>query len=210
MTPFDELQTLWREGADAPPPAPEDVRALRSEAAAFDRAIRWRDWRETAAAAVVAVAFGSMYPEAPPLARLGVVLSIVGAVFAIGWMVRAQRRQPRPAPDLPAAEALRVALARVEIQIHLLRSVVWWYLLPLAIGPMVLVASGYVEMQREMRAPETAAEIAFVIGVYLAPLLILGSVFGVIYKLNQRAVRRDLLPLRDRLAALLHTLSDPD
>ena len=209
MTSFDDLQTLWQTAADpAPAVDPDRIAALRAEAARFDRTIRWRDWRETAAAVIVAAAFGGMWPDAPPVGRIGVVLAVVGALFVIAWMWRAQRLHPRPAPDLPPAAALRAALARVNVQIGLLRSVMWWYLLPLAVGPLVLTYAGFVEMQRQMRTPDTALEIVFVGSLYLAPLLIVGGVFGFIYWLNQRAVRRELLPLRDRLTRLLHDLSD--
>ena len=211
MSSFDDLQTLWRTADDpAPPVDPERIDALRSEASRFDRAIWWRDWRETAAAVIVAAAFGRMWPYSPPAARVGIVLAVLGAVFVIGWLWRAQRLRPRPAPDLPPADALRAALARVDIQIGLLRSVAWWYLLPLAVGPLVLVYAGYAEMLQDMPVLDTALKVGFMVFLWIAPLLLLGGVFGFVYWLNQRAVRKDLLPLRDRLLHLLRDFPDHD
>ncbi len=211
MTSFDDLQTLWRTADDPPPPVdPDRIAALRSEAARFDRSIRWRDWRETAAAGIVAAAFGGMWPDAPLVGRIGIVLAIAGAGLVVAWMWRAQRLCPRPAPDLTAAGALRIALGRVDVQIDLLRSILWWYLLPLTPGPLVFMAGVYLEVFAELPADPSLAVIAFLAALCVAPFLIVGGVFGFIYWLNQRAVRTDLLPLRNRFATLLHDLSDHD
>ena len=210
MSAFDDFQTAWRAVDDpAPPVDPARVAALRTEAERFDRTIRWRDWRETAAAAFVAVAFGSMFPVVPPLVRAGVVLTVAGAGFVVWRLWQAQRRFPRPAPGLPASEALRVALARVEVQVGLLRSVHAWYLLPLVPGPLLVTYGGYVHAFLEAGAPaiDTLGRAAFVALLLVAPVLILGAVFGFVYWLNQREVEKSLLPLRDRLARLLHDLT---
>lgn len=212
---FDALQAAWQTADDpAPPLDPAALAALRTEAAQFDRAIRWRDRREYAAALVVALAFGWTALHAPGLARVGALLAVMGAAFVCVWMWRVQRRRPPAAPGAPTAEALRIALRRVEDQIHLLRTVAWWYLLPLLIGPLVLTGAGLAEAFAAGFPPLTTARevgvAAVLVGTVVLILAAIGGFFWWIYRINQRAVDRDLVPLRDRLAATLHDLTDPD
>ena len=209
MTSFDALRDTWQAADDpAPPVDPARVGSLRTEAERFDRAIRWRDRREYAAVVFVLAFVGCQFPVIPSdLARAGLALMGLGALFVAGWLWRAQRRRPAPPPDLPAAEALRTALARVEVQVDLLRSVAWWYLLPLVPGPLLFIYGTYGAAAREgLPSIDTLAKGAFVAFLLVAPLLILGAAYGFVYWLNQREVRTGLLPLRDRLARLLHDL----
>ncbi|WP_412061084.1 hypothetical protein [Rubrivirga sp. IMCC45206] len=210
MTTFDALQTVWQT-ADVPVPRVDaDAFAeLRTEAERFDRTIRWRDRREYAAAAIVAVLFARGFPSADGLDRVGIVLAVLGAAFVCAWMWRAQRRRPPVAPGAPTAEALRVALERVEIQIRLLRTVAWWYLLPLMVGPVLMGVGGpLVELVTgPPLAPARTGLVLLLSGLVLA---LMGGLLWGVYWLNQRAVARDLLPLRDRLAGTLHALTDDD
>ena len=206
----DDLQTLWQTAGDpAPQVGPETLASLRTEADRFDRQIRWRDRREYAAALLVAVLFGWDYPGAPPLVRVGIVLAVLGAAFVCVWMWRAQRRRPPAAPGAPTAEALRVALARVEIQIRLLRTVGWWYLLPLVPGPLWIAGVGLAEAVTGLPPIETTRNLVGAGVALLLALVVLAAVAGFfvfVYRLNQRAVDNDLVPLRDRLSSILRDL----
>ncbi|WP_412069619.1 hypothetical protein [Rubrivirga sp. IMCC43871] len=210
MTTFDALQAVWQT-ADAPAPTvgADALAEARDEADRFDRTLRWRDRREYAGAIFVAVMFGRGFPSADGLDRVGIVLAVLGAAFVCVWMWRAQRRRPPVAPGAPTAEALRVALERVEIQIRLLRTVAWWYLLPLMIGPVLMGVGGLVfELVTGPALAPARAGLVLLFGAFV--LALMGGLLGGVYWLNQRAVARDLLPLRDRLAATLHALTDDD
>lgn len=209
MTSFDDMQAVWQTTPDLPPPmAPGRQAEIRREAEAFDRKIRWRDRREYAGVALVAFVAVWMGVDASLITRVGAGLMVVGALIAVSNLWRAQRRVPPPAPDLPAIDALRQSLARVEVQIGLLRSVIWWYLTPIAVGPLIIVSAGVVENVRQLPADASPLAITGVVG---AALLAFGLVVGVyygIYRLNQKAVEAKLIPLRDRFAALLSDLTD--
>lgn len=213
---MDDLQTVWRTAADpAPSVSADDLAELRTEADRFDRAIRWRDRREYAAAVLLMVVFGWGFPVAPPAGRVGIVLAISGAAFVCVWIWRAQRRRPPVEPGASTVDALRVAVARVEIQIELLRSVAWWYLAPLMVGPLVLLVVGAVAAVRTVPPigqMTTRNLIGFSIALALAAAILaaVGGFFWWIYRINRRAAERDLVPLRDRLAATLHSLTDSD
>ncbi|WP_420456332.1 hypothetical protein [Rubrivirga sp.] len=208
MTSFDALQAVWQT-ADDPAPAvgPETLAALRSDARAFDRTIWWRDAREYAAAVFVAVMFGRGFPTAVGLDRVGIVLVILGAAFVCVWMWRAQRQRPPAAPSAPTVDALRTALDRVEIQIRLLRTVAWWYILPLMVGPMLMAVGG---LTQSLVATPSASPGRTGVALLLSALVLagVGGFLWFIYWLNQRAVARDLVPLRDRLADTLHALTN--
>jgi len=209
MSTFDDMQAVWQTAADPPPRIdPSRLAELRREAERFDRAIRWRDRREFAAVGLLVAIAVWMFPEAPSVVRGGLVLMVAGGLFAAGWLWRAQRRVPPPAPDLPAAEALRQSLARVEVQIGLLRSVHRWYLAPLAVGPLVMAAGVVGAAAREIPADAPWLVLVLVVASALAGVAFAGGMFYVIYRLNQRAVRRELEPLRARLASLLDALTD--
>ena len=95
---------------------------------------------------------------------------------------------PKAEPNAPIFDAVRVELRKVENQIRLLKSVAWWYLLPLFIGVILHNLGGE--------------------GGFLSKLLYFAFVlalYGFIYWLNQRAVKTNLLPLKRGLQALLHS-----
>lgn len=209
MTSFDALQSVWQMDPDPAPIDADALATLRTEADRFDRTIRWRDWRETAAAVFVAAMFARGFPTADTLDRVGIVLAVLGATFVCVWMWRAQRRRPPVAPGAPTADALRVALERVEIQIRLLRSVAWWYIAPLMAGPLLMGLGGLVLTLAETPAL-ALGRIALLVALTAVLFALLGGFLAFVYWLNQRAVGRDLLPLRDRLADTLHALTDSD
>lgn len=159
----------------------------------LDRRIRWRDWRELAASAVVAVWIVPAAFRGPLLSRMGAIVILAGLVLVVFRLLRARRIGGATAVDasLPVAEALRAELRRVDAQIALLESVGWWYVAPLLGGSVLLVVG-----QSGARAPWLT------IG-YAAFAALFG--WGVIV-LNARAVRRALRPKRDELNAFLTQL----
>lgn len=209
MSAYDDVQALWQNAAD-PPPAlgPEQHTDLLRQATRFDRKIRWRDRREYAGVAGVAVVAIWIGTDATPLVQVGAVLMVVGALVAVARLWRAQRRVPPAPPDLPAVAALRQSLARVEVQIELLRSVLWWYLTPLAVGPFVIVVGRAVEAFRDLPPDAALLSSALILGRAALGLGVIGGVYYWIYLLNQKAVDRKLEPLRDRFVTLLSDLPD--
>ena len=82
----------------------------------------------------------------------------------------------------------------IDQQIEMLRSVLWWYLLPAFVG-VNLVLIGF---SSSLLAP----------AMYFVAVLVL---YTGIWWWNQRAVINDLLPVREKIGALLHELNEiPD
>jgi hypothetical protein len=192
---FDDLPAAWQR--TSPPPL-----SLEDREAAVARVCRRverlsgvvvrRDAIETIAAVVVIIIFGQYLYLAPA----GQVISKVGAGFLIGWSLfiiyNLHRTRTKPASlDAPVREFCRTELGRLDRQIQLLRSVLWWYIAPCMLGVNVM----FVGM----------AGLSIASLVYCIATLLLA--WG-LYVLNQRAVAKELMPARNELAGLLSQLED--
>lgn len=90
-------------------------------------------------------------------------------------------------------ERLQQMIRETETQIHLLRSVLWWYLLPCAVALFVMV------LDSPPRNFSSSQRLIFV-----GPMI---PFFLAIYWLNQWAVRKKLVPRRENLRRALAELS---
>ena len=126
-------------------------------------------------------------------------------VPAITWVTlfivvdRIRHKQQPSEPGEPLLDCVEVSLTQVEHQIWLLRNVFWWYLLPCTIAILAFFAQN-AWLKNSGFWPITLALVPFV--------LFLLVVYGFLYYLNQRAVRRELEPRREELLTLLATLGD--
>jgi hypothetical protein len=162
--------------------------------------IFWRDVREVGVSLVllpiwVAMGLGMGLPWTWYLVIPGLVWI---AVFMTADRMRQRRR--RAGPGDPLVRGVKSALAEVEHQIWLLRNVLWWYLMPVAV-PMP--AFFFQLFWQRSRGNVWEAAIAMSFGT-----VIVGGVFAWIYWINQNAVRSTLEPRRQELAAMLKSLSD--
>ncbi|HEX3718959.1 MAG TPA: hypothetical protein VH595_13400 [Verrucomicrobiae bacterium] len=165
----DELKKLWREQPLVLPAeltGTVQLAALRKRMKRFDRNIWWRDLREVAACVVIVIWFGSDYFKYPQAVT-------------------------RAVPGASVMDSLRVELRKVETQIHLLRSVLWWYILPSLGGSGVF----FFGVRRNASAR-------------LVTIVVFGLVGVFVYWLNQRAVRQYLLPLKSELETLVGGVSE--
>jgi CubicO group peptidase (beta-lactamase class C family) len=186
----EALKQLWQQQRfDAPPrfSGEEQIAAMKRKMKKFDRTIFWRDSRESLAAIFVIAWFGVMFFKVPALMpRIGCAIIVLAGAFVCWYPISRKRRVAKTAPDAPVAETLRCELQKVEVQIRLLRSVLWWYLLPLGVGVLVF----YFGLQ-----PSRSSKLGF--SVFVAAL------YGFIYWLNQHAVKKQLLPLKHEIEASL-------
>ena len=202
---IDELRDLWRsQDASDGPPFDEDaiLRRCQSERRRFNRTIVWRDLREVGAAILVAAWFIFCGSKSWPGGGIWTFhLTAASALGVSAFFIIDRVIQRRRAPLLYEAPGHCIAAYHREVthQIWLLRNVLWWYLLPVAIGiSLPLVQMTYVATRGT--APWLVA------GVMLGVAVICAVVYYGIYQLNQHAVRTDLEPRRARLEALLHDL----
>jgi CubicO group peptidase (beta-lactamase class C family) len=186
----DELKALWRAQRIEPaPPLPdaEQLAEMERKTKALDRTILWRDRRENSAALLVMAIFGVYFFVFPTLlARIGCVIVILSSLVVMAYPMWRKRRVPKAAPEATMTEALESELRKVEVEIALLRSVLWWYILPGCAGVIVFVAGLSVPI---------AWPVIFTLCVI--------ALDAFIYRINQKAVDQRLLPLKRELESLL-------
>lgn len=171
----------------------ELVERIARRAEEFESAVRRRDLLETVAAVAVVAFFGYEVATAPSLlAKTGAAVVLAGACLVVWRLWRARAAFGTDDAARPVADRLRLQRRKVEAQIELLESVLWWYVSPLALGAVLFVvglggASG-----------RTALALAVVAGVGVA-----------VWWLNRRVVRRDLRPRCEELTRRLRRLEEP-
>ena len=129
--PDTEWGRMWQ-GHVASEEDPERVaRAIMAQVWRFDQTLFWRNAREYAAGIVLLVVFLGQLVLGDD--RIGALVGIGAVGFVLGYLWWKHRGlQPLdPAADLVAYRA--ALLARIDDQIRLLRSVTYWYLLPLSL-----------------------------------------------------------------------------
>lgn len=188
---LDNYAQLWQ--SQLPPELSTDLKRVHRDGERLDRQLFRRDLRELLATAVVVIGFSAILLLGNDwLTRLGAGLTLVGCGLTF-WLLLSARRLARIPADSPLREQLQAELVRLDRQILLLRKVLWWYLLPL-LGGAVLVFAGLSGLWW------------WSLGYALAVLM-----FGAwIWRLNQRAWRRELWPQRQRLAELIDRLDADD
>lgn len=191
---LDAYRDDWNE-LDPGRGGPDEERLLewvRVESETFERKIRRQDLFETLAAVFVVAAFG--YEAATSttwLARIGALIVVGSSVFVVWWLRRARKAGAVRSMDLPVAERLRAERERIDLQIRLLETVLWWYVGPLAVGA-VLFALGL--------------ETGTVATTLTLSVVAAGCVF--VWWLNRRVVRRRLRPRRDEMTRSLDGLQE--
>jgi hypothetical protein len=175
------------------------LKVVRRNQRNFAATIFWRDVREV----------GISLLMVPLWIYLGVkhsspwtwYLTVPALLWIAGYMLADRMRHKRqtPEPGEPLRQRVETSLAQVEHQIWLLRNVIWWYLLPLAISILAFV--GQVTWQARAGGWWTALAMTGMVTVVVI-------VFAGVYWLNQYAVRSELGPRRQELEALLMSLND--
>ncbi len=141
---FEKWQEAWREGSASGANGGEGAalrrmaHEVRGKARSFERAIAWRDARESLGSLLVGAVFGWVawlnWSAGRPswTCWIAAVLAFAVAAFLLVDRLRA-RRNVRPRGDAVAAELER-AIAEGRHQYWLLTNVLWWYLLPLGVS----------------------------------------------------------------------------
>src|SRR5437867_3997688 len=192
----NELKKLWQQQPLRDPAlSPAQVMsAMQSKTTQLRRTLLARDVGELLACVIVGVIFGIyFFINRAPIARLGALITVAGSIFIAWKILHARRTTPAAKPDATVVESLRAELHSVRTQSQLLRSVLWWYLLPLTVGMLVFVWA----------TPFNNLVVSLVVGVIFTLVTLASDVF--IYRLNQRARSKQLLPLEAQLQSLLHS-----
>jgi hypothetical protein len=175
------------------------LKELQRKQQCFTATIFWRDVREV----------GTCLLLLPLWLYLGVkqsspwtwYLVVPVLLWVAGYMLVDRMRYKRQPPE--PGESLRHraenSLAQVEHQLWLLRNVIWWYLLPIALAVMAFF--GQVAWQKRAGGWWTALAVSLVVALGV-------SVLAGVYWLNQYAIRWELEPRRRELQTVLLSLQD--
>ena len=192
----EELKKLWQgQSLKNPALSPTQVMsAMRNKTTQLRRTLWVRDIGELIACAVAIIIFGIFYFtfSQTPTSRLGDLIVIGSSIFIAWKLVHARRSNPPAPPGATTVESLRADLNAVRAQSRLLRSVLWWYLLPLGIGIFVCVWGSFGGGLSSL-----AFNLVYTVGVI--------ALYAYIYRLNLRARAQQLLPVEAQLESLLRS-----
>ena len=184
--PDEEWTHMWQDHM-ANEENPERVaRTIMARVWRFDQTLFWRNAREYAAGIVLLVVFLGQLVMGDD--RIGALVGIGSVGFVMGYLWWKHRGlQPLdPAANVIAYKA--ALLARVDDQIRLLRSITYWYLLPLSLPS--LWQAVYVWN----RSPWAAAASLAVVGALFVFLRWLNVTAGVNTLLATRANVESMFP----------------
>ncbi len=143
MTPSDELRQLWQSDINEAIDQRDLLRELERRMRNFDRTIRWRDVRETAAGLIVTIVYLWF------AAHAGTTLERVADLWLAAWGVwiavflrRYFKLSRKPAPEQTLAVYSKALVERYDGQIRLSKSVKYWFILPAWLG-LLLYAVAY-------------------------------------------------------------------
>lgn len=158
---------------------------LEQKLAVLDQRISRRDKREITLAicsVVILAIFMSWIPGFQ--AKIGAGLIIWGCLFTIYKLRMARKPKGNPAIDL--RQYLDAAKLNIEGQINLMRTIVFWYLLPAYCGVVVFFTGLPISLTVKMLLVSGAA------GLYL-----------LIYQANTKVLKNELFPMKESVEAAL-------
>lgn len=192
---FDELRTPWQEtncGSTSLEKREELVVRVCRRVERTGASIVRRDVIETLAAVFVILCFGGMFLTIDGVvAKIGAATVVLGAFYIVYRLYQARMDRKLSRLDDSVRDFYKTEIERLNRQIDLLRSVLWWYISPLMVGANLIFfgVNG--------------------IGIGSIGYLIFTLFFGWgIYWLNQNAVVKTLVPLRNELEGLLKELGE--
>lgn len=178
MTDHDPLQTLWTQQKQET--FTMTAADLQQRSARFSSTIRRRNIVEYAAAALIIGVFGWMAWLIPvPVVKVGAVLLILGALYVCWKLHTLAGASNAQDAAVPLADFHRAELLR---QRNALASVWSWYLAPFVPGVIVFVGG-------VMFSPDTGLPFMAQFTVFAAAMILTAFTFGVVWWLNQQAVK---------------------
>ncbi|MBL4655994.1 MAG: hypothetical protein JKY33_09250 [Bacteroidia bacterium] len=180
-----EIKELWQRSVTADRIQLERSTLLRDvskELNTIEKAVKRRDLLEISAAIFVAVAFIPIAITAPGLiSKIGAGLVIPSSLFVIFKLLQVKKYQKPKGLARSLKENLIHQRDFLEKQKALLDTVLYWYILPPAIGITMYV----IGLNSSLSALVTRLSVLLV--MYVA-----------VYFLNKHAVKKDLIPLLEK------------
>jgi CubicO group peptidase (beta-lactamase class C family) len=186
-----EVKNLWQRQKPSGEPAltaDEQIAAMRKKMAKMHRGLNALDFWGLAANAVILIVFTIYFFTTPYfVTRIGTLILIGGDLFASWKLIQRRRSTPQPIADAPVMEWLKYDLAKVHQHAEENRTALWWSVLPFLIGTIAFLWGMPVSFS-----------------IKIGPSVLMALIAAVTYWLNQRARRKQWLPLQQELEALLH------
>lgn len=144
--PPDDLRDLWNlDSGAASRSMLEQLREIEQKAIRFDRTIRFRDLRETAAGMAVAAIFVWLAIQDRTWLERAAHGWLAACGVWIGFYIRRYSNvSRRPAPEQNLLTYQEQLLNRYDRQIRLLKSARYWYILPFWAGLLCSAAAAMV------------------------------------------------------------------
>jgi hypothetical protein len=163
----------------------------------FEWVVLRRDVREVGIAFAMFLFFvyAGLESSAWPLLVLALLVLFVG-VFLVADRIVQKRKMPNRSQSLTSC--IEGSLQQVKHQIWLLKNVFWWYLLPPWVGIAVFVSYSAWD------ARDHVGWFTFDI----ASMALFTLVVWLVWRLNQKAVRKELVPRKQELEQLLNALKN--
>ncbi|MFB6230666.1 MAG: hypothetical protein ABEL04_05860 [Salinibacter sp.] len=172
----------------------EILRLVKDKAESLDQRIWRRDLLESIAALAVVLFFGWIVFQASSWwIQSGALIVIAGGVYIHWRLRRARTRYNDSSLDRPVAEVIRTERAKIEEQIQLLDTILWWYLAPLVLGVLLIIFGS--DGWSWVSLGQTAIVLLIAAGIYA---------------LNQRGRRCTFEPRREELTRLLEQVEETD
>jgi hypothetical protein len=175
------------------------LKELRRQEQSFSTMIFWRDVREVGTAILLVPLW--IYLGVKHSSPWTWYLMVPTLMWVAGYILADRMRHKRQPPEAgePLRKRVENSLAQVEHQIWLLRTVLWWCLLPFAVSCLAFI--GQVTWQERSGGWWMALAASIVVAIVVI-------VLAGVYWLNLYAVRCELEPRRRELETLLMSLKD--
>ena len=194
---LDELDREWRATNEVAATKEQREQLIAATCRGVERfwgRILRRDVVDTIAAVVVIISYAGYCYVSPPdyvVSKIGAGILVCWALFFIYKTHRIRIIRQPASLDAPVREFCRIELDRLDRRIQLQRSVLWWSIVPCAIGANIFVIG----------------LAGFGIDSLVCCIVTLLLAWG-IYARSTINVAKEFAPLRNELASLLSHLGD--
>jgi hypothetical protein len=197
---FDDLKVNWKtkiESDNKTQDLAPIIKLLAKETGKVDKIIKRRDIFEISIALLLIPVWSwKLFYSASLVQSIGLWIAILACLYIPYKLIKA--KQVDAPKDNSVMAFLQVEKVKIENQKKLLESVAVWYIAPLMLA-IVLITSG--AKVNEAGIPIVNEQLAIYYG--FCALLVVG-----IYFLNKRAVKRQFIPLLDKVEQRISELNN--
>lgn len=197
---LDDLKANWKtaiESDNSTQDLSPMIELLVKETSKVDKSIKRRDRLEISIALLLIPVWSwKLFYSASLVQTTGLWIAIVACLYIPYKLLKA--KQINAPKDNSVMAFLQFEKIKIENQKKLLESVAVWYIAPLLVAIVLITAGATVD---ETGIPRITEQLAIYYGFCV--MLVIG-----IYFLNKRAVKKQLLPLLDKIKQRISELND--